>query len=296
MGKQQACNMDISNQRLAIISRFPELSEAVFTAVNVGWDSLAIDVGGELIFKFPKNEDAEARLRREVRFLAIIRPKLTMSAPDIRLHEGPPVFSAHVKLKGAYLLPEGYAKLSEASRRDTAERLALFYAQLHGVSVSVMAGAGALPLEPWRGKEDILEKALPHLAPEHHGWARAALDAWSALPPDPYGTVFGFYDGHGWNMAFDRERGALNGVYDFADAGLGPLHQDFIYSSFIDEDLTLRIIAGYERFTGKSIDRRRVDILTGAYRLQELAGIAHDPPQIPHARNNVELWARRGQG
>ena len=45
--------------------------------------------------------------------------------------------------------------------------------------------------------------------------------------------------------------------------------------------------------TGKSIDRRRVDILTGAYRLHELAGIAHDPPQIPHSRNNVEQWARR---
>ena len=72
------------------------------------------------------------------------------------------------------------------------------------------------------------------------------------LSADPHGTVFGFYDGHGWNMAFDHQRGVLNGIYDFADAGIGPLQQDFIYSSFIDEDLTLRIIAAYERITGKA--------------------------------------------
>jgi hypothetical protein len=96
-------------------------------------------------------------------------------------------------------------------------------------------------------------------------------------------------------MAFDHQRGILNGIYDFADAGFGPLHQDFIYSSFIDEDLTLRIIAAYENITGKAIDRRRVDILTAAYRLHELAGIAHDPPQIPNARANVEAWARKSK-
>jgi aminoglycoside phosphotransferase (APT) family kinase protein len=285
--------MDISLQKHAILALYPALAESVFAAVDVGWDSLAIDAGDDLIFKFPKHEAAGARLRREVRFLEIIRPSVSIPVPDMTLHEGPPVFSAHRKLKGSYLLAEGYAKLSDAQRQDTAEKLALFYAELHAISVSRMAAAGALPLPPWRNVADILDKALPHLPLEHHAWARGTLEEWAGLPADPYGTVFGFYDGHGWNMAFDHQRGVLNGVYDFADAGFGPLHQDFIYSSFIDEDLTLRIIAAYENITGKAIDRLRVDIFTAAYRLHELAGIAHDPPQIPHSRANVEAWARR---
>jgi aminoglycoside phosphotransferase (APT) family kinase protein len=285
--------MDNSEQRRAIIARYPELAGVAFTALDVGWDSLAIDVDDRLIFKFPKHGEAETRLRREVRFLEVIRPNVSMPVPDIKLHEGPPVFSAHAKLKGAYLLADGYARLTEAQRQVTAEKLARFYADLHAISVSRMEEAGALPLPTWLRKEEVLEKALPHLAPQFHSWGRETLDEWAALPADPHGTVFGFYDGHGWNMAFDHGRGTLNGVYDFADAGLGPLQQDFIYSSFIDEDLTLRIIACYERITGKSIDRRRVDILTGTYRLHELAGIAHDPPQIPHSRANVEQWARR---
>lgn len=263
------------------------------TAAEVGWDSLAIDAGDSWIFKFPKHADAEARLRKEVRLLHIIRSRLSMPVPDMRLHKGPPVFSAHVKLKGKYLLAEGYARLSTAQRQDLAGKLALFYAELHAISVSLMTKAGALPLPPWHRKEDILEKALPHISLKYHAWARETLDKWAALPADPHGTVFGFYDGHGWNMAFDHARGALNGIYDFADAGIGPLQQDFIYSSFIAEDLTLRVIASYERITGKDIDRRRVNLLTAAYRLHELADIAHDAPQIPHARKNVEEWARR---
>lgn len=76
---------------------------------------------------------------------------------------------------------------------------------------------------------------------------------YAKLPADPLGSIFGFFDGHGWNMAFDSEAGRLNGVYDFADAGIGPLHQEFIYSAFIDADLTERIVAAYERFSGRRL-------------------------------------------
>ena len=52
------------------------------------------------------------------------------------------------------------------------------------------------------------------------------------------------------NMAFDHERGVLNGVYDFADAGLGSRARDLNYSSFISADLTDRLVAAYEHATG----------------------------------------------
>ena len=287
--------MNIAWQKMAVISAYPDLAASPFSALNVGWDSQAFDVGGAWIFKFPKHAKAEARLRNEVRFLEIIRPRVCMPVPDIRLQEGPPVFSAHRKLMGGYLLAEQYAGLSEAQRDSAAEKLAKFYAELHGIGADTMSEAGALPQPSWLRPDGICDKALPHLPAGIHGWARAALKEWEEMQADPHGAVFGHFDGHGWNMAFDAELGILNGIYDFADSGIGPLHQDFIYSSFIDEDLTLRIIAAYERITCKSIDRRRVDILTAAHRLHELAEIAHDPPQIPHARSNVEAWASRSQ-
>jgi hypothetical protein len=89
-------------------------------------------------------------------------------------------------------------------------------------------------------------------------------------------------------MAFDHDQGRLNGIYDFADSGIGPLHQDFIYTSFISADLTRRVVAAYAARTGRSPDLRRIDILTGFHRLSELAELADDPQ---HGREMVAHFA-----
>ena len=126
--------------------------------------------------------------------------------------------------------------------------------------------------------------------------AASTIDAYEALGPDPHGETYGFFDGHGWNMAFDHQRGRLNGIYDFADSGFGPLHQEFIYSNLVSPDLTERIITAYERETGRRIDRRRVSILSGMHRLTELAELADDPEHVPAMVLSVELWARTAMG
>jgi hypothetical protein len=114
---------------------------------------------------------------------------------------------------------------------------------------------------------------------------------WAAPGPDPYGERYGFFDGHGWNMAFDHQRQRLNGVYDFGDSGIGALHREFIYSSLISPELTERIIGAYELQTGRLIDRKRVAVLTGTHRLWELAGEAHLPENVPSLLRSLELWA-----
>ena len=115
----------------------------------------------------------------------------------------------------------------------------------------------------------LVEAQLP---PALHDFARRALAAYDALPDGD--TVFGYFDGHGWNMAFDHTTGILNGVYDFADAGLGQRSEDFAYSNFISPDLTDRLIAAYQRHTGIAIDRRAVALHTMVQRLAELEATA----------------------
>jgi hypothetical protein len=72
-------------------------------------------------------------------------------------------------------------------------------------------------------------------------------------------------------MAFDHEQGRLNGVYDFADAGIGPRSREFTYSNLTSGDQTARMIDGYERLTGRPIDRRTVAVRTAVQMLSELA-------------------------
>lgn len=277
--------------RAAITSTFPELSNATFRFLTTGWHSTAVDVDDRLIFKFPRHEVAEKALVREAALLAVIRPAVSMPVPDLAIHPGPPLFSRHEKLKGEYLVTDQYDRLPEDARQRLGERMALFYAELHGLDPGDMKAAGAGPVEAWLPPDEILEKALPVLPAHIRAMAERTVSAWRDLPPDPYGTTYGFFDGHGWNMAFDHARNRIAGIYDFADSGFGALHQEFIYSNFIAPDLTRRIVAAYEALTGRTLDRERIALLTGVHRLSELAQLADDPAHVSGMVRNVAEWA-----
>ena len=277
--------------RSIIVDSFPELRGSTFSIITQGWHSVAIDVDDRLIFKFPKDEVARAALLKEAALLKIIRRAVRLPVPELSIHEGPPIFSRHEKLKGGYLLPDLYASLTETSRARLGAALGAFYRDLHALDLKRMISGGATRVMPWQSLEAIRRKAVPLLPQELRAWAAAAADAFERLPPDPHGLTYGFFDGHGWNMAFDAECGRLNGVYDFADSGIGPVHQEFIYSNFIAPDLTRRIIAAYEAESGRRIDRRRVEILTAVHRLSELAELADDPDHAPTMIRHVAEWA-----
>lgn len=255
-----------ADYRAAIAVVRPDLADRPMTIHTAGWDSDAAEVGGT-IFKFPKRPDAIPRLRKEARLLALIRPRVSLTVPDMRLHEAPVVFSEHEKIPGEMIETPQYDVLTPAQRQVMAERLAEFYAALHAIPLAEARAAGASE-SGWPSSAEIMATAQALLPKELHDWARAALAAYDAVPKaDP---VFGYFDGHGWNMAFDHARGVLNGVYDFADAGLGSRTEDLNYSSFISADLTERIVAAYEKHTGLAIDRREVALHTAVQRLAEL--------------------------
>jgi hypothetical protein len=139
--------------------------------------------------------------------------------------------------------------------------------------------------------ENILRQISPVLPKHLTHFAERTIHAFQNLEPDPYGQTYGFFDGHGWNMAFDHTHQKLNGIYDFADSGFGPLHQEFIYSNLISANLTERIIDEYEHITGCVLNRERISLLTGVHRLSELAELADDPEHVPMMLKFIEQWA-----
>lgn len=282
--------MTIDVLRPLVVARFPDLADASFTLLAAGWDSVALDVDDRLIFKFPRSEVAAAALRREARFLDIIRPVVSMPVPALVLYETPRLFSRHAKLSGDHLVTAEYDALPVPQRNELAGAMALFYSQIHSLPTKTMADAGAKPIGSWLDPEAILHGALPLLPAPAQDQARRIVSAWQALPPDPYGEIYGFFDGHGWNMAFDHAAGRLNGIYDFADSGFGDLQQDFVYGNFISRDLTARTITAYEEITGKAIDRERVEVLSGVLRLSELAEQADDLEHRDWLVNAVLTW------
>ena len=260
--------------------------------MTAGWDCVAFDIDDQIIAKFPRHTKALTALEREVNLLAVIRPAVTMPVPELHLHDGPLRFSAHTKLPGTHMLTAQYDALPTAARDRLAADLARFLAETHRLAMGQMRQLGAIDLPRWPSGAQIAGRAVALLPGDLQPLARAVLDRWDALPPDPLGMVFGQFDGHGWNMAFDHGTGQLNGIYDFGDAGIGPCHQDFVYSSLISADLTTRILPLYAAFTGHAPGTPRVDTLTGTHRLWELSVAADNPDAIPALIANVTTWAR----
>jgi aminoglycoside phosphotransferase (APT) family kinase protein len=282
----------LASFRAVIAERFPELGDAPLTLLSGGWDCVAVDAGGRWLFKLPRNAAAAARLRKEVRLLEVIRPRVGMAVPQMHISDAP-LFSWHIPIRGAHLLSADYNALSDAARAELAGAVAGFYADLHAIDLDLMATTGAEPVPAWPSGDRLRETALPFTPDMLKEQAGALTRHWDRLGPDPHGNVYGHFDGHGWNMAFDHTAQRLNGVYDFGDSGIGPLHQEFIYTNFISPDLTARIIRAYEARTGKAIDRRRVDVLTGVHRLMEVAGAAKTQGDLDGMVKNLTSWLER---
>jgi aminoglycoside phosphotransferase (APT) family kinase protein len=252
----------------------PDLADAPLILHTAGWESDAVEAGGSM-FRFPKDPTQPERLRREAQLLALIGPRVPMPVPDMRLHEAPVLFSEHRMIPGEMIETPQYEVLNEAQRQAFAEKLAGFYAALHAIPVAEAIAVGAVPKPGWLGPAELVALADDKLEPELRDFARRVVAAYAARPKDD--SVLGFFDGHGWNMAFDHQRGVLNGLYDFADSGIGERHRDFGYSSFISFDLTERIVTAYERHTGLAIDRRLVALHSAVQRIAELTAYDSNP-------------------
>ncbi|MCO6391887.1 phosphotransferase [Aliihoeflea aestuarii] len=274
--------------RAAITDAFPELTESRFSVAGRGWHSLAIDIDGRFIAKFPQGADAEKALLREARLLAAVRPHVSLPVPDMQLVEHPVVFSMHRKLAGSTLLRADYECLSEVAKTALADKLAQFFAELHVIDPAHMRATGAGPVEWWDVRAETLAPVWAQLPAPVAELAEAVWrDYVARIWPD---EVYGFFDAHGWNMAFDHKAQRLNGIFDFADSGFGPVAREFVPVSLISLDLARRAMAAYEMRTGRHVRTSDVYLLTAAARLSEFAGAIETGEHVDTMRDLVIDW------
>lgn len=270
--------------RAAVVAAFPDLAGAHVRILNEGWDCVALDVDDRLIFKFPRNALAEAALRREAGLLEAVRPHVTMRLPAMELHRGPPMFSRHVKIAGRHLLAADYALLPEAAKRSLARKVARFLAELHALDLEEMRAVGALSRRPCGGAAEGVAFLPSDLRPHAEELLRAPF------APEPLREVFGHFDAHGWNMAFDHDRASLNGIYDFGDCAIGPLHHEFVQPALLGRDFVTRLLDAYEAETGLTLDRDRIHRMIGLHRLAEIGETATDSMLRPRMIRSFADW------
>ncbi|XWN29486.1 MAG: phosphotransferase [Devosia sp.] len=265
---------DVAPFRRAILSARPDLQDASLTLNPDGWDCVAVE-GGGFVFKFPRHEAAATRLVQEPKTLALVAVHATLDVPHMRLHHTPVLFSQHRKIPGRSVDSAYYATLDTPVRDRLAGDVAGFTAALNAIPVDTARAAGCNIQRPRPSLEALHDRVRPLLDGNDWVAAHAILKAAAAYGPDA--EVFGHFDTHGWNMAFDEDALALNGLFDFADSGVGPLHRDLSYSAFISPDLVARVARAYVGMTGRPLDLDRIFNEHGVLRLIELADAPDDP-------------------
>ena len=283
---------DVEILRARVTAHIPQLACLPFRVLSSGWDSDAVVADERLVFKFPRHTAAETRLRREASLLQLVREHSTLPVPDISLIEADPVFSCHAIIRGNQLLPEHYDGLPETKRDRLASDVARFLVSLHAIPVTTALAAGAVEVAAFAPVQSVGDIAQS-LAPADGGAdALRVVADYQCLLTDPLGKVFGHFDCHGWNMAYEAERRVLSGIFDFGDSGIGEAHREFVYPSLLSPEHAFRVLGHYERWSGRSVDRNRVATLIGYHRLMEMAEYRNNPEMFDFATINWKKWCR----
>jgi len=221
---KQSSNM-IQNYLEIIQSVFPH--EIARTIVHDGGDDfLVIEVNGEWMFRFPRNDVSRKALAMEKAFLARFKSTSPLPVPDHRYIEND--FVGYPKIQGALLTIELFQGLSKQSREWIAQQMGSFLSAVHTFPVDEAKRLGVT--EGWDGWQARIiqyfrERVAPQISPAARGHAAAHVEKMLAEPFEL--TVihgdFALED----HVFFDEARQELCGVIDFADVTLNDPAHDF---------------------------------------------------------------------
>jgi hypothetical protein len=254
------------------------------------WDSIAVCVDDDLIFKFPRDAGAEVNLRKECAVLALLQNRVSLPIPQMIINEGEYVFSSHRMLPGSHLTTDQYMQLPEAAKDELAQAMASFFAEIHKTSLAEVRQIGIGKIDSYLPPAEILARTKDILPPSLRPFLMETMERYSLINVRHEEEVFGYFDGHGENMAFDHQAQRLRGIFDFSDCGIDDFHKELHCPNWISPDLTARVIDRYEGLTGRVVDRDRVDLYTAICRFSDLAEVAASSEGYQGALDLVTGW------
>src|SRR5262245_17365683 len=130
--------MGTERYRSIIKACFPKLEVRSIAPASEGWDSVAIEVNGEYIFRFPKRPDVEPQYEKEARLLAELAGQVPAPIPRFAFvwpggAAYPMRFLGHRKLAG---VPLNDRDFTPTQLDQIAEQLGAFLTALHHFPVA----------------------------------------------------------------------------------------------------------------------------------------------------------------
>ena len=233
----------------------------------------------DLILFIADNPESAAHLVRESKLLSTLAPRVSFGLP--RIHPIDPKLGLQLRtlVPGAQLSGDGreraFAEQPQGAR--LADDLACALAEIHQAFTPDEARTlGFSAAEPPLPQADALAARMGNRLtdPKIAATFQHLLERYRTTTPATSDITLVHGDIWGGNLAVDLQTGALNGLYDFADAGLADRHLDLMYIHSFGEAFTERLFAAYEAETGCAISRQRTALYHAIAAFAALADMA----------------------
>jgi len=251
--------------RQIIAACFPELLIDSCAIHSEGWDSVAVAVNDELIFRFPKRRDVEPQYQIERRLLPALAGALPLPIPNVEFFwPGAAAYSGsfigHHLIEGAQLIS---AHLTPNHVDDIARQLGEFLSALHrfpseqATQLDVPASdRGAWQRRYQNQYEQIQSRVLPLL--DQATRARIVRD-WKAFLNDDtrFSITLIHHDLSNEHILYSAGRATISGIIDWGDTAIGDPAIDFTgLLAAGGEDLVERVLSHYHGAVDTSFRRR----------------------------------------
>lgn len=280
---------------------FPELSIEQYTYVGEGWDSVALLVNGEDIFRFAKRPDVAIRQEREATLLPMLADRLPLAVPRYTYVWADPAWPGkrivgYRVIAGEQLLPD---RARPEHRAEQAAQLGKFVSALHAVPVEEARRHGALGGDAESRRQAYLgfyEHVRADMLPLFDARTREAIAAfWTDYLQDD--ACFAFTpalvhrDLNTEHVLYDPATGALTGVIDWGDASIDDPALDFAaVRSQLGDEFARLALAAYRQPLDATFTRR-MEIYAGMEPFHEIR-FGQVDGDAAHLAHGIE-WARR---
>lgn len=273
----------------SISQHYPNVPLFPVKEIGYGQNNDILQVGPDLIFRFPKYAEAVNQLKLEIQLLHIISRYVSLKVPipiyqSFDTNDGIHAFVGYTRIEGEPLVEDKLNFIgNKANRQCIADQLSDFLFELHNIDLSHFSNCIAIerfdPLKEWRGLYNrIQEKLHPFMTGNACRWAQRHFTDFftsktiAAITPSIIHGDFGTS-----NILYDCSSNRITGIIDFGSSNIGDPAIDYA-----------ALLASYgEDFFGM-IEKRnpniksmmeRIHFYKGTFAIQEaLFGLEHDDP------------------
>jgi aminoglycoside phosphotransferase (APT) family kinase protein len=236
---------DLSSHEELVARLWPALA-GLPLAPQKGWDRFTYRAGDEWIVQFPRTEEAETSLLRQMDVLPELSRELSAPIPVPELTSRDPIGIAYRVLAGE---PIDNEELEAATRSILPERLGRFLYDLHLVPPEIV---GLRPESPERWREsyrktitEFRERVIPLIDAEQRWRAEGMLEAFIEDDGN-FRFATGIVHGDlGPEHILRSPAGDLAGVIDWGDLRVGDPAIDFAWMLYRTRELGERALAAY---------------------------------------------------